>query len=1388
MSDEQRPARAGVATSRLRMAGYAAILTALAFAQSAGRMVADTKFDLITDPAKFLSNGLRLWDPSAAFGQIQNQAYGYAWPMGPFFLLGKVLALPPWVIQRAWWALLLCVAFFGVVRLAQRLELGSPLTQVVAGFAFVLTPRVTTLLGGTSVEVWPMALAPWVLVPLVVGSRRGSVRRYAALSALAVACCGGVNAVAVAAVLPLGVIWILTRAAGPRKWPLLGWWTFFTVLATLWWSAPLLFLGRYSVPFLDYIENATITTVPTDLTRTFVGQSDWVAYFAGIDYPAGQQLVTTPFLMLDAAAIAAFGLIGVALRGNPHQRFLSWGVLTGLVLVGFGYADDLSGFLAADRVTWLDGPLAAVRNLHKFDVVLRVPLVLGLAYVLAELPAYARDRASTWGVRALQAAAVLAVFALVLPWAQDRIAPREAPYQVPDYWYQVADYLQAHDDGTTALELPAATFGIYDWGNVHDDILQGLADSPWAVRNVIPLAQPGNVVFLDAVTRAVESGRPSSSLAPFLAENGVGTLIVRNDLDRFQTGAPDPAYVRTVLESSPGIHLAESFGPQIGQEPLDYTPGEHVRVISGSGISGVTGAVDVYTVDGAATGTLTEDPQVLVGDPGTGLDASMVDLGPGPRILAEDATEEDAPGEVLTDGTKRRETNFAAVRFNQSATMPAGAAYRLRGPEHAHRFLEHPERWQTTESWSRDVVSVDASTSQAYADAQPPLQIGTHPGAALDGDPATEWLSARHLDPTSQWWQENFTRPTLVDIVKVTMARDSAPVPELLLQAGDTARTVPAPPPGKARTYALHASGADFLRITATGEDLVLPGSFGLAEVAIPDVEAQRYLTLPVPDDRFTLDAIAVSRDPDRAACIMIGTNYACDDALIAPGEDGDTLARRFLPSYQSIYELGATASLRRTVDASLLLSSGISVTSDANVRDVAEGPVALADGDLATTWVARRRDETLTLKLPEPRQLGEITLQLTPNASAAQPTRLLVRSNQRHAIVRISADGHGRLPAWRTDQLDIQVLDTQRAYATAGRQFVELPPGISELLLDGQSLNPGSSEARRFPCGIGPQITVAGQLRDTSLRATTRQLMRGERVPLKVCGSADILLTPQASSLLALPTPLFRVDSATLEHRSAATDPSIPLSVDHDSDGSPSGVDLDARSKAGLLTLPQNVNAGWKATLEGSDLTPVRVDGWKQGWQVPAGEQGRVQFAYAPALPFTVLLILGAAGVLAVILVAAWPRRRAAAPAGPARLVAGRPGVLDAAVVLGAGALLAGWWGLAATGAGLAVGLLLRRFDGWAWLAGLALLAACMALTTDTITRQTWAVTWSQGWSIGAVAMVAAALAGLRTRTPRVVPGRAAVVPREPRPSRRPRPSRPPRSSRLRRLRPGRR
>jgi arabinofuranan 3-O-arabinosyltransferase len=196
--------------------------------------------------------------------------------------------------------------------------------------------------------------------------------------------------------------------------------------------------------------------------------------------------------------------------------------------------------------------------------------------------------------------------------------------------------------------------------------------------------------------------------------------------------------------------------------------------------------------------------------------------------------------------------------------------------------------------------------------------------------------------------------------------------------------------------------------------------------------------------------------------------------------------------------------------------------------------------------------------------------------------------------------------------------------------------------------------------------------------------------------------------------------------------------------------VGLPARTSDAVLTLPQNVNAGWAATLDGKQLEPVRMDGWKQGWRVPAGAAGTVELTYRPALPFALLLIAGAVLALAVLAVAAWPRRRAARPATDSAesppAADGRAGVPDLVVALGAGALLAGWWGLVGTAAAVVLGLVLRRASAWPWLAGLSLVTGALALSADWITRRSWAVTWSQAWLLAAVCLAVAALAGQRT------------------------------------------
>ena len=149
----------------------AAAALILTFAQSPGQISPDTKLDLTANPVRFLSRAFNLWNSELPFGQAQNQAYGYLFPHGTFFLAGDVLGLPDWVTQRLWWALLLVIGFWGLLRVAEVLGIGSPTSRVIAAVAFALSPRVLTTLGAISSETLPMMLAPWVLLPVILALR-----------------------------------------------------------------------------------------------------------------------------------------------------------------------------------------------------------------------------------------------------------------------------------------------------------------------------------------------------------------------------------------------------------------------------------------------------------------------------------------------------------------------------------------------------------------------------------------------------------------------------------------------------------------------------------------------------------------------------------------------------------------------------------------------------------------------------------------------------------------------------------------------------------------------------------------------------------------------------------------------------------------------------------------------------------------------------------------------------------------------------------------------------------------------------------------------------------------------------------------------------------------
>ena len=1299
------------ATSPLRMVGYVASLALLAFLQQPGRIVADTKIDLVIAPWQFLERAVFAWEPLGSFGQLQNQAYGYLFPMGPFFVLGDLVALPSWVVQRLWWTLLLALAFVGVVRLCRELRIGTPWTHVVAAYAFVLSPRIASLLGASSVEIWPTALLPWVLIPLVRASHRGSVVRGAAAAALVVACCGGVNATAVSAVLPLGVIWILTRSPGPRRWRLLGWWTFFTLLATAWWLVPLLVLGAYSAPFLDYIENATLTGTPTDPTRSLLGVSNWVVYADPSTYAAGDLLATTPFLLADAAAIAGLGLVGILLGRNPHQRFLVLGLLTGLVLVGLGYAGELSGWFAGERQELLDGILSPLRNTHKYDGIVRLVLVLGLAHALTVVPGWLTE---TLGPRARVAGHAMIAIVLVgmlAPWTSS-VVGTHGFVGVPSFWKQAADYLDRTGTRSPALVLPAGEFGYYLWGATRDDVLQPLTSTPWVSRTVIPLAQPGNVTMLDGITALLEGGGPPEELAALLEESGIGHVVLRHDLDRGRVGSPEPDLVRQRLLATPGLRPVAAFGPMSPDDEEQDASGD--RVITGGGSAAAHPTIEVFRVTGARPPAVLvdeDDVTVVAGSPGV-VPSTLSDGGAGVRMHPPDAGEFDEL--VVTDALRRREKSFQAVRWNDSATLPRSWDAAGSGAEFFHRMSEDDERWQTVEVWD-GIAGVSASSSQGWYGAFTPLDRSAHPGAALDEDDATAWRSARGMPIDEQWWEVDFGRPRDVSSLSVTLGLDSVEVGSLRITAGDEEEVVDAPSPGETSRYTLGWSSVTRLRIAPVDGEEVRGGAVTLAEVDVPGLSARRLLELPAPPEGVAATRVEVSRDRGRPTCLERGEALVCRSGSGLQGEDGDTLSRRFDLAVADAYDVRAQASLRRHPDTADLLAEVLGIRIEAPgtaAEDVAQTAWAMADGDEGTTWVGPRKDPSVELRLPEPIRWDQVQLVVDPNAAVARPTRVRVWAGTREVLSAVGDDGIVELPGWTSRSIRIDVVGVERTLVESGGVRSRPGPGISELRVNGESL----VSTLDLPCGRGPVLEVGPDVVATAVTHELAGLLRGEAAQLRTCVDGEeapstVALPGGQHDLRVEPTSLLRAERVELDAGGQAT-PSVAqvstVDLDFDDRQVPASAQVRADQDS-LLVLAQNFNRGWEARAAGDVLEPVRVNGWQQAWRVPAGTDTTVRLTYGPEATYRGGLIAGsglALIVVAVVLLGGLRRFRSRRPALPA-LGTGPVGYGDAVLTVALIGLLLGWTGVLVASA---VALAATRYAVRTWAPGGAALAVLVA------------------------------------------------------------------------------
>lgn len=1190
--------------------------------QHAGQIVYLTRIDRILDPITMAARSFVLWNPFGDMGSIQYQSIGYWIPFDAFFSLGTILHVPLWITERLFIAGLMIIGFAGCVRLADALRIGTRPFRLIAGLSYALCAVIIGRVGQQQVFAMGAVFLPWSIVPLVHGSRGGSTRRAAARSGLAIALMGGANAAVVLAMVPIPFLFLLSRSRGPRRASLIRWWLLILPMSISWWMVSLYFFGKYGPNVLQYTETVATTTGPTSIFEVVRGTADWFAHLTvnGVALPSGNALALRAIPVLGTTLIAALGLGGLAHRRMPERRFLILVLLVGIAAVGGGYGGLFGNPLTEQYRSLISGPFGAFRNVYKFEACIALPLALGVAHLLSTVAASSRLRAPTFRRALVPAFALLVIGASAFPLWTNRLMRGRGFDELPAAWVDARSYLDQNHTGRV-LVVPGLGQADFDWGYTQQIPLQWGSDINWATRNQAPLGGPANIAVLDAVERAIGLFG-DANLVPFLQRAGISQVLVAGDASFELYGAPDPERLVNSLRAS-GLTPEASFGP------------------TGYGLGGLH-QIEILSVPGAtpAQTYASSSAAWLSGDIGSVLQVPTSQFGARPYMLTSDATRTTfSPLQwLITDGNQRYATNFGRTRNNRSYVLGPFETM-VNGKELTGLQLFPTELANQTVQTISGVHRITASSvGPGVIDRALPT---AQPANILDGDPTTSWRpnrltigAANDWGSKDQWIDIEFTGPRVVDPaairldlgifanaepIDVTVTTDTGRVASRL---APTTEPQPLPVPSGATTHLRLTISADsYHRVNdVIGiSDLILPGEPFVRSLTVPSELTEQFRDPSTPSPAWvfhrTIDPIVRSFDAPRG----IELSLRATGSIMSPSK---------------VLEL---------VDS----TPSLTVAATSTIFDAPTlAPRNLIDHDPSTLWIATgttresNLQHSIHLAWAEPRTVSRIRLDTI--GRFAMPSAVTVRTPSASIDAAVGPEGEVDLPPISTTALD---LDLHYDATSAEGPATEIGfAGIEVSGIDDLYPAPADFDAPiSFPCGRGPSVTVDGTRIDLSLTTTLRAI--GEHLPqaLTSCGATSVSVTAGTNSLSTTNSAEdLGIDEIVLGRPPLlSTDLAAPRSITLEDWGSTLRHATIGAGDENLFVVNEIINRGWRATLDGERLESVPVDGWRQGFVVPAGAGGRITLEFTPNRPYQAGTAAGLVLLVGVLLFALIPARR---------------------------------------------------------------------------------------------------------------------------------------------------
>jgi arabinofuranan 3-O-arabinosyltransferase len=1308
-----RTARAGderaapFLTRRRVLAAYAALSYVPLLLTAPGKVAADTKVYLYTDPARLVARAGWLWDPNVAAGTVTHQTIGYLFPMGPYFWLCQNLGIPDWVAQRIWLGTILFSAAAGAAWLLRRVGV-SLVGAAVTGVVYMTSPYIIPYFGRTSALLLPWAALPWLTGLLIVALRRGGWRAPV-LFGLVLTLVGGTNAsslvfVAIGPALWLPfALWVDREVSVRRSLAVVGRLAITCIPAQLWWLAGLRMQGRYGLPILELTESVQTVAQTSTAPEIGRGMGYWYAYGrdglsawtpAATGYTQHLWLIATSFALPSLALVSA-----VFVRWRHRPYFVSL-LVVGLVMgVGTYPYDDppLFGWLVKTAAARSAAGLA-LRNTPR-----AVPLLTLATAALVGVGADAAVRALRQMGRPILArplVAGLCVLALLnLPSLfAGQTVPKDLRFreELPGYWLDATRALDAEpfDDGrddTRVLELPGSDFAVYRWGQTQDPITPGLMDRPWAGRELTAYGTPGTVDLLRALDRRIQEGVfDARSIAPIARLLAAGDVLWRSDTQYERYRGPRPRTSWQAITAAPGLDDPVGYGDAVRNTPDPRRPmRDEAELATPTSLEdppplATFGVEDAPSIVRAHTAEL---PLLVSGDGESLVDAAEAGRLQDPGVVlyaasfaADGAALQDALDDgadlLVTDGNRKRAQRWGTVRDNNGFTEQPDSKPLEHDPKDTRLEVfpgQAPES-QTVADFE-GIADVQASTygnTVAYAPDSRPFN-------AVDGDPRTAWQVGGFADVVGERLRITLDEPVTADRINVTQLGGNRFITTLGVKLDGTTVTT---------------ADMDDASFSDHGQDIVFdqPHTFrsvelsieasnveglpnylgwstaGLREVRVGDMHAEELIRVPTD---------LLSRSDDHNLSLLL-SRWRADPAEPFRADPEPRLLRAIdLPSART-FTLTGEARLEPRADGATI-DSVIGRPGTADGYATADGtdflaasaltrPSSAIDGDPTTAWVPNlggQIDRRFHVTLPGDTTIDHLDLTVLADGWHSVPTQITLDLDEGSSVVvdlPQIADGDDR-DANTTVPVDVPAFTTQgftvRVTGVRDVSSIEyfsgepgpLPVGIVDLGIADVRAGPLPAQ---LPTGCRDDLltvdgsTVSVRITGTVADAVARQPLAVEPcTPIGELGPGRVVLRSANGIDTGLAIDRLRLESHVVDHAVAA-----PPAIQSESTGRLSyDVQVSGAENPFWLVLGQSHSDGWEATINGKSLgTSTLVDGYANGWRIDPtefGESFTVTLRWTPQRVVWAAIIVSALALIALVgaAVVMEVRRRRGAP-----------------------------------------------------------------------------------------------------------------------------------------------